>query len=171
MRQMSGTTDPREVRRIAVVDPIAKARPGDYADAFEAVLPGPDPYPPEEWVRAGLGATSGTVRAVTRFLGFGRAAAAQGQAGPWRVVESTAHVVHLETSLSFLSVVMVGRRVEPTRRTLTTVLHYRRPTLARLVWAVIGPVHRRTARRVLTSLTSAGDRYEDADRRHPSRGD
>jgi hypothetical protein len=44
---------------------------------------------------------------------------------------------------------MVGRNVEPGRRVLTTVLRYRRPLLARAVWALVGILHRRTARQVV----------------------
>jgi hypothetical protein len=45
--------------------------------------------------------------------------------------------------------VMVGRNVEPERRVLTTVLRYRRPVLARAVWACVGILHRRTARQLV----------------------
>jgi hypothetical protein len=143
------------VRQVPVVDPIAAGWAGDYADAFEVELAGPDRCRPEEWVRAGIGSTPGWVKRVVRLLGFGRGPIAQGQVGPWRVVESTAEVVHLETSLPLMDVLMVGRRVPGDRRTLTSVLRYRRPWAARLVWAVIGPGHRRTARGVLTCLLPA----------------
>ena len=43
----------------------------------------------------------------------------------------------------------MGRRVEPSRRMVTTVLHYDRPMLARLIRAVVGVGHRRTARRLI----------------------
>jgi len=50
-----------------------------------------------------------------------------------------------------LHVVVVGRRVAPTRRMLTTVLRYERPVLARLIWVIVGMVHRRTAPQIITS--------------------
>ena len=52
-----------------------------------------------------------------------------------------------------LHVDFVGRNTSPTRRTLTTLLTYRRPWV-RLLWLVVGPAHRRTARWILeTSLS------------------
>jgi hypothetical protein len=65
-----------------------------------------------------------------------------------------------------MHVVMVGRKVEPTRRMLTIVLHYQRPVMARLVWAVVGPVYRRAAREVITSKlpTTAGSGDADSER-------
>jgi hypothetical protein len=48
-----------------------------------------------------------------------------------------------------MDTVMVGRNVEPERRVLTTVLRYRRPLLARAVWAFVRILHRRTARQVV----------------------
>lgn len=136
----------RRVRRVGVTDPIAAARRHDYADAFEVRLPGPDPYPPEAWVRAGLEATPAVVKRIVGLLGLsGASVSSPDSVGPFRVVESGPEVIHLEASLPLMHVVMVGRRVGPTRRTLTTVLRYERPVLARLVWALVGMVHRRIA--------------------------
>jgi hypothetical protein len=64
-------------------------------------------------------------------------------------------VVVLEDSDPLMDTVMVGRNVEPERRVLTTVLRYRRPLLARAVWAFVGILHRRTARQVVTAGRSA----------------
>jgi len=159
---MSGLPDRPEVRRVEVTDPIATARPCDYADAFEVRLPEPDQCPPEMWVRAGLEATPGWVKRVVGLLGLRRApqSSADRLAG-FQVVESSPEVVHLERSVSLLRVVMVGRRVEPTRRTLTTVLYFKRPMLARLVWALVGLGHRRIAPHVITAKVSTSDRIGD----------
>ncbi len=152
---MTNRSAPR-VRRVGVTDPIAAARRYDYADAFEVRLPEPDPYPPETWVRAGLAATPGVVERIVGLLGLRDApASAAGHLSVFRIVESGPEVVHLEASVPLIQVVMVGRRVEPTRRTLTTVLRYERPVLARLIWSIVGVVHRRVAApRVITGKVS-----------------
>jgi hypothetical protein len=145
----------RQVRRVEVTDPIAAARRYDYADAFEVCLPEPDPYSPETWVRAGLEATPRWVDWIVGLLGFSEApASAADHVSGFRIVESGPEAIHLETSLPLIHVVLVGRKVEPTRRMLTSVLRYERPVLARLIWAIVGIGHRRAARQVITSKVS-----------------
>jgi len=146
-----------QVRRVGVTDPIAAARRYDYADAFEVRLPGPDPYPPETWVRAGLEAAPGVVERIVGLLGLREAPVLSAdRLSVFWVVESGPEVVHLEASVSLMHVVLVGRKVGPTRRMITTVLRYERPLLARLVWAFVGVVHRRTARQVVTGKVPEG---------------
>ena len=147
----------QQVRRVQVTDPIAAARRYDYADAFEVNLPGPDPYPPETWVRAGLDATPGWVDRVVGLLGFRDAPASSADhVSGFRIVESGPEVIHLETSLPLMHVILVGRQVEPARRRLTTVVCYERPVLARLVFAIVGLGHRWAVPRVLTGKVSTG---------------
>lgn len=146
----------QQVRQVEVTDPIATAQRYDYADAFELRLSEPDPYSPETWVRAGLDSTPKWVDRVAELLGMRSAPAESAdRVGDFRVIDSGPDVVHLETSLPLMRVVLVGRRVEPTRRMFTSVLHYRRPVLARLIWAVVGIGHRRAARQLITSKISA----------------
>ena len=147
----------RQVRRVRVTDPIAAARRHDYADAFEVRLPGSDPYPPEAWVRAGLDTVPGWVDRIVGLLGFSEASASSADhVSGFRIVESGPEVVHLETSLPLMHVVLVGRNVGPARRTLTTVLRYERPVLGRLVFAIVGVGHRWAVPRVITGKVSAG---------------
>jgi hypothetical protein len=142
----------RQVRRVGVTDRVATGRRYDYADAFEVRLPEPDPYPPETWVRAGLDATPGIVDRIAGLMGFSEAPASSAEhASGFRIVESGPEVVHLETSLPLMHVVLVGRRVEPTRRRLTTILYYERPVLARLIFAIVGIGHRLAVRQVIAS--------------------
>jgi hypothetical protein len=142
----------RQVRRVGVTDRVATGRRYDYADAFEVRLPEPDPYPPETWFRAGLDATPGIVDRIVGLLGFSEAPASSAEhVSGFRIVESGPEVVHLETSLPLIHVVLVGRRVEPTRRRLTTILYYERPVLARLIFAIVGIGHRLAVRRVIAS--------------------
>jgi hypothetical protein len=130
----------QRARRVGVTDPVAAARAHDYADAFELRLEGPDPCSPEEWVRAGVDATPAWIK---------RIAGAKDGLGSARVVASDAEVVVLEDADPLMETVMVGRNVAGDRRVLTTVLRYRRPLLTRAVWALVGILHRRTARRVV----------------------
>ena len=125
-------------QRVAVTDPVAVARRHDYSDAFE--LRGADHVAPEVWVRAGIDATPAWIK---------RVAGARDGLGSAQVVQSDADVVVLEDVDPLMETVMIGRNVAPDRRVLTTVLRYRRPRPARAVWAVVGILHRRTARRVV----------------------
>jgi hypothetical protein len=139
------------VSRIAVqVSAAAGTRP-DYADAFAVELPRPDDTPPERWLGATLGQLPPVVVWITSRLGFSDETS--GPLDGWEVRTNGPDVVHLVADLPLLHVDFIGRNTSPTRRTLTTLLTYRRPWLARLVWLFVGPAHRRTARWVLrTSL-------------------
>jgi hypothetical protein len=143
---------PDRVRRVSVTDPLAAGR-YDYADAFELRLEGPDRCSPEEWVRAGVDATPAWIK---------RIAGARDGLGSARIVESDADLVVLEDSDPLMDTVMVGRNVEPERRMLTTVLRYRRPLLARAVWAFVGILHRRTARQVVAGALRPRGEPSDA---------
>ncbi len=147
----------QQVRRVGVTDPIAAARRYDYADAFEIRLPKPDGDAPETWVLAGMDDSPAVVEWIaTVVLGHGSAppTSTDRVVDGWRVVESTSEVVHLEQSLPLMHVVVVGRRVGSSGRMLTSVLHFERPVLARLIWAVVGVGHRRMVRRVLRNTSS-----------------
>ena len=147
----------RQVRRVGVTDPVATGRRYDYADAFEVRLPEPDGDAPETWVLAGLDDSPAVVEWIASLLlGHGSAPSTSTDrvVDGWRVVESTSEVVHLEQSLPLMHVVVVGRGVGSSGRMLTSVLHFERPVLARLVWAVVGVGHRRMVRRLLRSTSS-----------------
>jgi hypothetical protein len=145
----------QQVHRVAVTDPIATAYPYDYADAFEVRLPEPDLHPPETWVRSGLDSTPEWMDQIASLLGLGSApTSSEDRVDVFRVVKSDAEVVQLEASVPLMHIVIVGRRVTPTQRMLTSILHYKRPRLARLVWAVIGFGHRWAVPQVLTSKVS-----------------
>jgi len=150
--------DPDRVRRVRVTDPVAAARDHDYADSFELRLEGPDPCSPEAWVRAGVDAVPTWIK---------RIAGSPDGLGSARVVASGPDVVVLEDSDPLMDTVMVGRNLEPDRRVLTTVLRYRRPRLARAVWALVGILHRRTARRVVAGGLPRSSPQVAADRLRP----
>jgi hypothetical protein len=95
------------------------------------------------------------VKWIVGLLGLrGAPASSADHVDGFRIVESGPEVIHLEASLPLMHVVMVGRKVEPTRRMVTTVLHYERPVLARLIWAIVGVGHRRTVPQGITSKVS-----------------
>ena len=123
----------------------------DYADAFEILVPEPDGRTAEQWVRTGLEGAPPAMRTLIRVvhrvvLGF--------RLGPhpspdhvlgWRIAASEPDVVRLEASSWLLRAVIVGRRVGLHTTRLTTFLFYERPLPARVVWTIVGPVHRRVA--------------------------
>jgi hypothetical protein len=144
-------------QQVAVTDPIAlSGRPYDYGDAFEVQLSEPESARPEDWVRAAMNEAPKWVDWITGALGMdGPAAWSAENTGSFRIEESTPDLLHLTSTDWLMETVMVGRRIEPTGRRLTTVLRFRRPVLARLVWALIAPLHRRMARGLVTSATLA----------------
>src|SRR5215212_8291976 len=136
-------------RRVDVREPLA-VRP-DYADAFELPLSRPDDRAAEEWVRAGLEGAPALVRRLIPVvhrrvlrLRLGPATGTDHVLG-WRIASGDPDVVRLEAAGPLAAAVIVGRRVNSTRIRLTTALTYRRPALARGVWACVGPLHRRIA--------------------------
>ena len=121
----------------------------DYVDAFAIDLPTPDHTPPAAWLGAGLSSVPPITRWVADRLGF-----RTGSDDPidgWQVEAETPDTVHLVAELPVMHVDLIGHNDSATRRSLTTLLTYRRPTLARLVWLVVGPAHRLTARWLLAT--------------------
>lgn len=137
-----------QARRCPIVtEPLTT--PCDYADAFEVDLMGDDGRTAEEIVRKGLssmpsplGAAVVLVHRYVLMLRLGPAASPHHVAG-WRIVTAEPDVVRLTAAGPMISGALIARRSGGTAR-LTTQLHYRRPA-ARIVWAVVGPVHRRIA--------------------------
>lgn len=141
-----------EVHRVEVTDPLA-TRSYDYADAYAADLPASDGIPPETWMRLGLAAVPGAADWIVARLGF--RSAGGDPLDDWQVSRPDPQVLHLATTLPMMEVELVGRNVTPTRRTLTTLVTYTRPRLGRLVMTLIGPAHRRLARRLVASHSPA----------------
>ena len=143
---------PPDVRRADVADePLLGGDRYDYADAFEARVAGPDNRSAEQWVRSGLEQAPWAIRlgvvVVHRFvIGFrlGPRSSPDHVLG-WRIVTSQHDLVQLEAVSPLGRGVMVARRPDETTAVLTTFLFRTRPVLASLVWAIVGPVHRRAA--------------------------
>lgn len=129
---------------------VGAERP-DYADSFEIRLPEPDDRTAEQWVRSGLENAPSVVRRTIRIahrhvLGFRLGPhPSAGHVLGWRIARADDDLVRLETSSALMRAAIVGRRLDPCSTRLTTLLFYERPGFARLIWAVVGPVHRRIA--------------------------
>lgn len=141
----------RRVRRVPVTEEIAAGRRFDYGDSFELHLPVPDPLPPRTWLATGLEDSPAVVRLLTALLLGVRDEPTRSpeELTDWLVVESTPELIHIERSLPLLHVVVIGRRLGPSGRRLTSLLTYTRPVLSRVVWAVIGVGHRLASRRLI----------------------
>lgn len=132
----------------------------DYADCFELRLAQPDGHTAEQWVRAALEQAAPSVRALVRFV-HGRVAKFSLSTDPrnvlgWETVSMTPDAFHIETRGPALRADIVARRTCGTTATVTTFLFYERRS-TRLLWLVIGPLHRRVApyllRRAAAHLT------------------
>ena len=141
---------PQTQRREPDEEPLAIALgPYDYADSFEIELPEPDDHTIEEWVRSTIEDSPLAVRetianAWQHMLMFrlGPTPSADTVLG-FPIVSSEPDLTRLEARSPLMRGVIIGRRIEPTRIGLTTLLYYERPAPARLVWASVGPLHRR----------------------------
>ena len=142
-------------------EPAATGEP-DYSDAYEVRLAQPDGHTAEEWVRAALD-HSPRVQQLIRFvharvLRF-EVSTEPGSLLGWRTLSSTPESFHITTGGPLLRAEIVARRRSATAATLTTSLFYRSRHAA-LLWAVVGPLHRRVApyllRRAAAHLIKAG---------------
>lgn len=140
-------------RRLVVVpeEPLLGGDRYDYADAFEVAVHPSDSRSSEQFARAGLEGMPRLLRSVVRFaqrrvLGLRLApASSPDHVLGWRIVTASDDVVHLESSSPLLRrAVIAGRRPAPDTATISTFVFYARPA-GRLLWAVVGPVHRRVA--------------------------
>ena len=134
---------------VPVQEPLAARHRPDYADAFEVRVAEPDVRSAEQWIRAGLEGAPSMVRATILVahrvvLGFRLdLRASPDRVLGWRVVTSEPDVIQLEAESRLLRAVLLGRRTPRSTR-LTTLLFFRRP-VARVIWTVVGPLHRRIA--------------------------
>lgn len=137
--------------RIQVIDELAPAGSFDYADAFEVHLSSPDVLAPRSWLARGLDDSPAAVQLLTSLLLRVRdePTTSPEDLSDWHVIASTADLIHIERTLPLLHVVLVGRRLDPFGRRLTTLLTYERPVLSRVLWTFIGIGHRLAVRRLI----------------------
>ncbi len=128
----------------------AGARPGqpelpadafDYLDCVESAEPIGEVAEPSAWLGV---AFSGMPTWVTNLR---RAALRPGE---WAVVDSSKEVLHMVQPTSIGTATILARTIDGRRR-LTTGIRFA-PGAGRWVWAVIGPIHRRSARRVVAGV-------------------
>ena len=140
--------------RVPVPDdePLVRADPKGYADAFEVRLADGDDRSAEAFARCALEDAPWLVREMVWFVHRHvlrlRLAprSAPGHVFGWRIVTSEPDVVQLEAVSPLLGRgVIVGRRPDPARAVITTYVFFRRPTIGRAVWFLTGPLHRRVA--------------------------
>ena len=147
----------QRVRRIRVAEEQATGMHHDYADEFELSLSDADDLSPEQWLRAGIDNTPEWIKRISGHQdGLGSAA----------IIESSTAVFVVRDSDTLMETTMIARNVAPTRRTLTTVLVYKRPILTAIVWSLVSPLHRYAAKRVIQGGVATNRRGTQASRDH-----
>jgi hypothetical protein len=143
-------------RRITVpADPLNGTDAPDYADAFKVDVDPSDRRTAEELVRRGLEQAPWVVRSTIRIV-HARVLlldlapmSAPGHILGWKIVTSEPDVVRLECVSPRLGrAVISARRPDPTQAQLATYLYFASPA-SRIVWTVVGPLHRLIAPRLL----------------------
>lgn len=127
----------------------------DYVDVFEVPIAAGDARTAEQAFRDGLGDRPGgrgklvlwIHRHVLR-LRLGPARSPDHLIG-WRIVRSDPDELVLAACGPLMRGELTLRRQDARRAVLTTRLHYRRRLAARAVWALIGPLHRMVAPKLM----------------------
>jgi hypothetical protein len=127
----------------------------DYADAFEIPIGDDDSRTAEQAFRDGLGAEPGAGgrlvlwihRHVLRFR-LGPFTSSDHVIG-WKIVYSDPDQFVLSADGSLMRGQLAMSRQADRHAVLTTQLFYRHHAAARIVWAVVGPVHRAIAPRLI----------------------
>ena len=134
----------------------------DYADAFEVAISDGDLRTAEQAFRDGLGPEPGAIgrlvwwvhRHVLRFR-LGPVVSSDYAIG-WKVGRSDPDQFVLTTEGSLMRGQLMLRREGERRAVLSTQLIYRHNTAARMVWAMVGPVHRALAPRLMETSARRG---------------
>jgi hypothetical protein len=140
------------LKRIAAAALAERSQTGqtaaDYADVFEATLVQGDSRTAEQMFRDALGDEAGAGGGVVMWihrhvlrLRLGPPCAPDHLIG-WPIVHSDPEESVLATSGPLIRGELTLRRLDGRRATLTTRVHYRHKKNARLVWSVVGPLHR-----------------------------
>ena len=155
-------------RRVPVVseEPLIGSDRYDYGDAFEIRVPEPDARSAEQFARCALEQAPWPVRWIVRTAHRHLLRARLGPSSSpdhvfgLKILMSEPDVIHLEAESPLLRGVIVGRRVDPTCRVITTYVFYTRPAAARVLWTIAGPLHRRIAPYLLEHAAAAVNRIE-----------
>jgi Protein of unknown function (DUF2867) len=145
------------LKRVAAAALAERAQPGetaaDYADVFEVPILDGDVRTAEQMFRdavrgeAGGGIVLWIHRHVLRFR-VGPYSSPAHVIG-WPIVRSEHDEIVLTTDGPLMRGELTLRRQDGRRATLTTRVHYRHKIAARAVWAMIGPLHRTVAPRLM----------------------
>jgi hypothetical protein len=162
---MSSQGAPHALRRVVVTpEPLVGSASYDYADAFTIQLPAADTRSPEQLFRAAVSQATSALRwgvpilhrHLLRFR-LGPVASPDHIIG-WQILASEPDVVHLEAVGPLIRGDIVGRRVGPTDVVFTTFVFYVRRAPARVVWAIVAPLHRKTAAYLLKRTAATANR-------------
>ncbi len=156
----------RTLKHVAATVLDSRAQTGetaaDYVDVFEVPIAAGDVRTAEQSFRDGLGDRPGVGgnlvlwihRNVLRLrLGPSRSS---GHLIGWPIVRSDPDELVLATRGPLMRGELTLRRQDGRRAVLITRLHYRRRVAARAVWALIGPLHRMVAPRLMRRSTRRG---------------
>jgi hypothetical protein len=162
--EVTTQTQTRARRRSVVVEDPDLAADYDYADCFEIELADSDTRSPEEAFRAAVEQNSWVShwlpivpiihRHVLRL--HLEAPSSPNQLFGWRIVKSDADVIRLEASGPLIRGVIVGRRRTRSTVTFTTFVYYVSPMPARVIWALVSPLHRSIVPYLLERAAAAG---------------
>jgi hypothetical protein len=156
------------LKRIAATALAARSQTGetaaDYTDVFEVAIPRGDSRTAEQMFRdalgdepgAGGGILLGIHRHVLRF-DLGPHSSPDHVIG-WAIVRSDPDEIVLTTSGPLMRGELTLRRLDGWRATLTTRVHYRHKIAARTVWAMVGPLHRVVAPRLMQRVGRQAER-------------
>jgi hypothetical protein len=140
----------QRARRCSVEEPPAGHSRYDYTDAFEVTLPEGDSRSAEQLIRDGLEHAPSALRSVVLVvhrrvlrLRLG-VSSSPNHIVAWQITASEPDMVRLEAAGTLIAGALVGRRIGGRTARLTTFVSYQSP-LARLVWPMVAPLHRRVA--------------------------
>ena len=153
---------------VPVREPLVGADRYDYADAFEIQLDESDARSAEEFARCALEDAPPLVRGVVsiahRYLLRLRLGprSSSGYVFGWKIRTSEPDVIVLEAVSPWLGRgVIVGRRPDRARTVITTYIFFARPAVARVLWAIAGPLHRRVAVYLLEHAAAQAQQADD----------
>ena len=134
----------------------------DYVDVFEVPVQSTDSRTAEQAFRDALGQTPGALGAAVlwihrHLLGFhlGPFSSPEHVIG-WSITRSNADGIVLAADGPLMHGELDMRRQGGRRAVLTTRLHYRHKVTGRMVWAVVGPLHRTIAPQLMKRTARAG---------------
>jgi Protein of unknown function (DUF2867) len=138
----------------------------DYADAFELHTAGPDSRTALEWLRAGLEESPVAVRWLIVIV---HTHALRFRLGPrsggdhvlgWKITKLDPGEARLEASGPLIHARLVGRRSDPHTVRLDTFVTFNNRRAGPVVWALVGPLHRKIAPQLLKRAARGSDRRE-----------